>query len=78
MKSSEQMLYFLKTHGAQTAQRLAELRELTSTGARRQLEAAHGRGLVQFDDVADKVGRPARLWQLTSADMRASRTAMPT
>ena len=67
MKSSEQMLFLLKTRGPQTAQRLAELLELGSMGARRQLEAALEKGLVQFEDVADKVGRPARRWQLTSA-----------
>jgi predicted ArsR family transcriptional regulator len=67
MKSSEQLLYLLKTRGPQTAQRLAELLALTSMGARRQLEAAHEKGLVQFDDVADKVGRPARVWQLSAS-----------
>ncbi len=67
MKSSEQMLFLLKTRGPQTAQRLAELLELGSMGARRQLEAALDKGLVQFEDVADKVGRPARRWQLTPA-----------
>lgn len=66
MKSSQQMLYLLKTRGPQTAQRLAELLELTSMGARRQLEAAHAAGLVRFEDVADKVGRPARSWHLTA------------
>ena len=34
---------------------------------RRQLEAAHGKGLVAFEDVADKVGRPSRRWSLTDA-----------
>ncbi len=66
MKSSEQLLYLLKTRGPQTAQRLADLLALTSMGARRQLEAAHEKGLVQFDDVADKVGRPARIWALSA------------
>ena len=36
-------------------------------GARRQLEAAQEKGLVAFEDVADKVGRPSRRWQLTPA-----------
>lgn len=67
MKSSEQILFLLKTRGPQTAQRLAELLELSSMGARRQLEAAHEKGLLRFEDVADKVGRPARRWQLTEA-----------
>jgi predicted ArsR family transcriptional regulator len=67
MKSSEQILYLLKTRGPQTAQRLAELLELSSMGARRQLEAAQEKGLVGFEDMSDKVGRPARRWLLTGA-----------
>jgi predicted ArsR family transcriptional regulator len=67
LKSSEQILWLLKTRGPQTAQRLAELLELSSMGARRQLEAAHDKGLVTYEDLADKVGRPARRWLLTAA-----------
>ena len=67
MSTSEQMLFLLKTRGPMTAQVLAGLVELTSMGARRQLEAALEKGLVGFEDVADKVGRPARRWHLTAA-----------
>ncbi|MDO8439393.1 MAG: transcriptional regulator [Telluria sp.] len=67
MKSSDQILFLLKTRGPKTAQQLAELLELTSMGARRQLEAAQEKGLVEFEDTADKVGRPARRWLLTAA-----------
>ena len=67
MTTSEQTLFLLKMRGPQTAQQLAALLGLTSMGARRQLEAAHGRGLVAFEDMADKVGRPARRWALTDA-----------
>lgn len=67
MKSSDQILFLLKTRGPNTAQALAGLLDLTSMGARRQLEAAHEKGLVSFDDVADKVGRPSRRWTLTDA-----------
>ena len=63
--TSEQTLFLLKMRGPQTAQQLAALLDITSMGARRQLEAAQERGLVAFDDVADKVGRPSRRWQLT-------------
>ena len=65
--TSEQTLFLLKMRGPQTAQQLAVLLDITSMGARRQLEAAQGRGLVAFEDVADKVGRPSRRWQLTPA-----------
>ena len=67
MKSSDQILFLLKTRGRKSAQQLAELLGITSMGARRQLEAACEKGWVSFDDVADKVGRPARLWTLSEA-----------
>lgn len=63
--TSEQTLFLLKMRGPQTAQQLAALLDITSMGARRQLEAAQGRGLVAFEDLADKVGRPSRRWALT-------------
>jgi len=63
----EQVLFLLKMRGAQTAQQLAALLELTSMGARRQLEAAQEKGLADCADVADKVGRPARRWSLTAS-----------
>ncbi|WP_353056196.1 metalloregulator ArsR/SmtB family transcription factor [Janthinobacterium sp. JC611] len=63
--TSEQTLFLLKMRGPQTAQQLAALLDITSMGARRQLEAAQDRGLVVFEDVADKVGRPSRRWALT-------------
>ena len=65
MKSAERILYLLKTRGAKTAQELGVLLDVTSMGARKLLEAAHAKGLVQFEDAADKVGRPARRWRLT-------------
>ena len=34
---------------------------------RRHLEAAEEKGLVSFEDVAEKVGRPSRRWLLTEA-----------
>ncbi len=67
MNTAERMLYLLKTRGPQTAQQLAQLLELTSMGARRQLEAAQEKGLVGFEDLADKVGRPSRRWLLSDA-----------
>lgn len=65
--TSEQTLFLLKMRGPQTAQQLAALLDITSMGARRQLEAAQDKGLAAFEDVADKVGRPSRRWQLTPA-----------
>ncbi|MYN03325.1 HTH domain-containing protein [Pseudoduganella sp. DS3] len=67
MNTADQILFLLKTRGPRTAQQLADLLQLTSMGARRQLEAAEALGLVRFEDVAEKVGRPSRRWLLTEA-----------
>lgn len=67
MNTADQILFLLKTRGPRTAQQLAELLGLTSMGARRHLEAAEAAGLARHEDVAEKVGRPARRWLLTEA-----------
>ncbi len=67
MNTADKVLYLLKTRGPQTAQQLSVLLDLTSMGARRQLESAGERGLVHFEDIADKVGRPSRRWSLSEA-----------
>ena len=67
MKSSDQILFLLKTRGARSAQEVAEHLGMTSMGARRQLEAAQEKGLVETQDVPSKIGRPARQWCLTTA-----------
>ncbi|WUR11299.1 metalloregulator ArsR/SmtB family transcription factor [[Empedobacter] haloabium] len=67
MNTADQILFLLKTRGPNTAQRLAEILDLTSMGTRRHLEAAQEKGLVSYEDVAEKVGRPSRHWLLTAA-----------
>lgn len=67
MNTAEQTLFLLKTRGPQTAQQLAALLDLTSMGARRQLESWQEKGMVSYEDVSDKVGRPARRWLLTES-----------
>ena len=67
MNTAEQILYLLKTHGPQSAQELAERLELTSMGARKQLENWQEKGLIGHYDQADKIGRPTRRWHLTAA-----------
>lgn len=67
MNTADQILFLLKTRGPNTAQQLAEILDLTSMGTRRHLEAAQEKGLVTYEDVAEKVGRPARRWLLTAA-----------
>ncbi|WP_432383641.1 helix-turn-helix transcriptional regulator [Duganella sp. P38] len=67
MNTAEQTLFLIKTRGPQTAQQLAALLNLTSMGARKQLEAWQQKGMLTYEDVADKPGRPARRWLLTEA-----------
>ncbi len=66
MKSSDHILFLLKTRGPQSAQQLADHLGITSMGARRQLEAAQEKGLVESEDVASKIGRPTRIWTLSA------------
>ena len=66
MKSSDHILFLLKTRGPQSAQQLADHLGITSMGARRQLEAAQEKGLVESADVASKIGRPTRSWMLSA------------
>lgn len=65
-EAQHRLLYLLKTRGPLTAQQLAEILELTSMGARRQLETALAEGLVQCEDRASGIGRPGRWWSLTA------------
>ncbi|NLR75208.1 helix-turn-helix transcriptional regulator [Leeia aquatica] len=67
MSSAEQILYLLKTRGAQTAQTLADALDLTPMGARKHLLALEAKGLLQSEERAEGVGRPGRYWMLTDA-----------
>ena len=67
MNSFDEVLLLLKTRGPQTAQALSGLLGMTSMGVRRQLEAAHEKGLVTYADSPGKVGRPVRRWLLLDA-----------
>lgn len=67
MNTGERILHLLKTRGPQSAQQLADVLELTSMGARRQLESWQEKGLVEWEDFAEKIGRPTRRWKLSAA-----------
>jgi predicted ArsR family transcriptional regulator len=67
MTTAERVLYLLKSRGPQSARQIAAILELTSMGARRQLESWQEKGMVTYQDVAEKIGRPSRLWQLSAA-----------
>ncbi len=67
MNTNDQVLFLLKTRGASTAQQLADALQLSSMAVRRHLEVWQDKGLVASEDRADKVGRPARYWQLSDS-----------
>jgi predicted ArsR family transcriptional regulator len=66
MNTAERVLYLLKTRGPQTAQEIAGNCEITSMGARRQLESWEEKGMVTSEDFAEKIGRPTRRWHLSA------------
>jgi predicted ArsR family transcriptional regulator len=62
----ERVLFLLKTQGPHTASRLAKTLKVTTMAVRQHLAVLHAEGLVDFTDERRKVGRPPRVWQLTS------------
>ena len=61
----DRVLFQLKMHGPQTAARVGKRLNVTAMAVRQHLAVLHGEGLVDFTDERRKVGRPARVWQLT-------------
>ena len=61
----EGVLFLLKTKGPQTAMRIAKRLGVTTMAVRQHLAGLQGEKLVDFTDERRKVGRPARVWQLT-------------
>jgi len=62
----ERVLFVLKTKGAQTASGMAQSLGVTTMAVRQHLAVLEAEKLVDFTDERGTVGRPARLWQLTS------------
>ena len=65
--SEERALYFLKSHGAQTAKTVAERLGMTVVGARQHLLKLVQDGLVETEERRASRGRPKQYWRLTSA-----------
>lgn len=65
MKTTNRILESIKRNGAVTAKQLSEEFGMTSMGARQHLQALEEDGLLQFEDIKAKVGRPNRHWSLT-------------
>ncbi len=65
MSSNDQILYLLKSRGAQTTDTIVGDVGISDVGARKQLTRLADQGLVQFVDRHSNVGRPKRTWSLT-------------
>src|SRR6202046_119395 len=66
-RAEEGVLYQLKTRGPQTAAQVARRLGVTAMAVRQHLYRRNVEGLVEFTDERRKVGRPSRVWRLTSA-----------
>src|SRR5258708_31093249 len=66
-RAEEGVLFQLKTRGPQTAAQVARRLAVTAMAVRQHLYRLKESGLVEFTDERRKVGRPARVWRLTSA-----------
>ncbi len=65
-RTRTRLLNALKSAGPQTAADLAQNLSVTSVAVRQHLDGLHQDGLVDFEDVKGSVGRPKRVWDLTS------------
>ncbi|MBO0343740.1 transcriptional regulator [Roseibium sp. CAU 1637] len=66
-RTKTRLLTALKTSGPQTAADLAKGQSVTAVAARQHLDSLQQEGVVEFRDVKSGVGRPKRIWRLTSA-----------
>ncbi|NLS13511.1 transcriptional regulator [Vibrio sp. SM6] len=66
MKTSDKIMQTIKRCGVMTAKQLADELGMTTMGARQHLQGLEESGLLSFDDVRAKVGRPTRHWSLTA------------
>jgi len=65
-RTRDRILMQLKMRGPESAAALARRLGVSSMAARQHLDRLTRDGLVAFDDVRRKVGRPARMWRLTA------------
>jgi len=66
LKTRESILQFLKIHGGADSQTLAEELDLTPMAVRLHLYDLEKNEMVAFEEVRRSMGRPAKVWGLTS------------
>ena len=62
----DRILFLLKRDGPQSTAALAQQLAVTAMAVRQHLSVLNAEGLVEFSDEQRKLGRPARIWQLTA------------
>src|SRR5215216_3335998 len=67
IRTRRAIVHLLKQEGALDAQALAARLHLSAMAVRQHLYALRDEHLVTYHEVPRPVGRPAKLWQLTSA-----------
>jgi predicted ArsR family transcriptional regulator len=65
-RTADRILYLLKTKGPRTAAQLARRLGVTAMAVRQHLYGLNEQGLVDFTNLHGPVGRPSRMWRLTS------------
>ncbi|WP_439437335.1 helix-turn-helix transcriptional regulator [Salinivibrio costicola] len=70
MKSTDRILDTIKREGRVSAKVLADNLNMTTMGVRQHLQSLERDGLVDFEDIRAKVGRPTRHWSLTATGHR--------
>ena len=65
-KVKHRILHLLKTGGPQAASALAEQLQITPMAIRQHLQALQSDQLVTYEEERQPVGRPIKLWQLTT------------
>jgi predicted ArsR family transcriptional regulator len=66
-KSTDRILYSLKTQGPRAIGDLGQDLDITPEAARQHLVRLHEEGLVQTSEERQPKGRPKKLWRLTEA-----------
>ncbi len=66
-RTRTRLLNTLKSSGPQSASDLARTLSVTTVAVRQHLDGLHREGLVDFEDLKGSVGRPKRVWGLTSS-----------
>jgi predicted ArsR family transcriptional regulator len=70
LKVKDQILHLLKTGGAQNAAAIAEQLQVSPMAIRQHLQALQAEELVTYEEERRPVGRPVKLWRLTTKAAR--------